>query len=189
MNTRDLKILEFLTEVRIATTKQIQNIFFKGLHHSISYRRLQYLVDNKLVKRSYFHVNNKNVYVYYLDKKPSKRNIEHDLLITEFYIQLINCGFNILEFERTPIIANIVPDAIIKFSRPNHQEKKEIFLEVQLSPHNCTKKYFNIKSKVEKDIPNTLYIITNQQMKYTDLRDLKVVIDTPDFKKLGFYFS
>lgn len=189
MTEREMNILLFLTNVRVATTKQIQEMFFKGLHHSVSYRRLQILVDNKMLKRNYYHLNNKNIYVYYLDKKPSKKNILHDLLITEFYIQLNKYQFNILEFERNPIVAGIIPDAIIKFTKPNTHNEKYIFLEVQLSTHDCISKYYNIKSKAKKDIPNTLYIITNQKIKYSELRDLKVVIDTIEFKKLEFYFS
>ena len=190
MTDRDMRILEFLTQVRIATTKQIQEVFFKELHHSICYRRLKYLVDCKLVKRTYFNIGDcVNAYVYYLDKKPSKKNLKHDLLITEFAVNLKRQGFNLLEFERTPIMANIVPDAIVSFERPKHQDIKKIFLEVQLSSHDCITKYYNIKSKVNKDIPNTLYIVSDKKISIHELKDLRVVIDGIDFKKLKFYFS
>ena len=89
MQERDIKILEFMTQVRYCTNENIQDVFFQGLNHNVCYRRLNYLIDCKLIKRAYYRYMNKNIYVYYLDKKPSKRNIEHDLLITEFYIQLI----------------------------------------------------------------------------------------------------
>ena len=189
MTERDIKILEYLTQVRVSTTEQIRKIFFAGLHHSVVYRRLQILVDSKLIKRSRYRIDNKNIYVYYLDNKPSKRNIKHDLLITEAYVKLSENDFRIIEFHHAPTVAGIIPDAIIKFKRINNQEIKEMFLEVQLSAHNCISKYFNIKSKTNKDIPKTLYIVTDQKIKYTQLRDLKVVIDNTDFKKLGFYFS
>jgi len=189
MTDRDIRILEYLTQVRVSTTEQIQEVFFKGLHHSIAYRRLSILVECKLVKRVRYRVSNKNIYIYYLDSKPSKRNLEHDLLITELYVRIRKCGFEILEFERSPIVAGIVPDAIARFRRPNIQEVKSIFLECQLSPHDCISKYYNIKSKVNIDIPGTLYIVTNQHMKDTELRDLKVVVDDLTFRKLEFYFS
>lgn len=190
MTDRDLMILSFLTDVRVCTKNQIQELYFKDVHNNVCLRRLKYLTDNKMISRSYFNLGgNVNSYVYYMDKKPSKRTLKHELLITEFYLELCKNGFEIISFEKSPLIAGIIPDAIIKFRRPKHQEEKYIFLEVQLSPHDCIKKYFNIRSKVKRDIPNTLYIITDQEIKNTQLRDLRVVIDNLDFKKVKTYFS
>ena len=59
-----------------------------------------------------------------------------------------------------------------------------MFLEVQLSSGDCILKYSNIKNKVSYDIPSTLYIITNQQMKYTKIRGLDIIIDDLNFSKL-----
>lgn len=188
MEDRDLRVLKFLTDVRIATNDNIQQAFFKGLNPNVCYRRLSYLVDCKLVKRTYFNIDGKrNIYIYYLDKKPSRKILEHDLLISKFTSHLISEGYEILEFEKTPIIAGIKPDAMIKFR--SNDKIKYIFLEVQLSEHDCTSKYFNIKSKVNGEIPNVLYIVTNKDIKNTKLRDLKVVIDDLNFSKVKFYFS
>ena len=109
--------------------------------------------------------------MYYLDKAPSKRNLQHDLLITEFMVQLILNGYEIISFEKSPIIGGIVPDAEI------WTNKGGIFLEVQLSPHECIKKYFNLKHKVKRDIPSTLYIVTNQKIDTPKLRDMRIIID------------
>lgn len=189
MEERDMRVLEFLTQVRICTSKQIQQTFFKDLNVNVCYRRLNHLVGCGLIKRSYYNIDrNKNIYIYYLDKKPSAKILKHDLLITEFVVNLIREGYKLLEFEKTPIIAGIKPDAMIKFKSSN-DKIKYIFLEIQLSEHDCIKKYYNIKSKTKGEIPDTLYIVTNQQIKHTGLRDLKVVIDSIDFKKVKFYFS
>lgn len=194
MQERDMKILKFISDVRVCTNEDIQQAFFKGLSINMCYRRLNYLIDCKLVKRSYFNMGkNKNIYIYYLDKKPSVKILNHDLLITKFLVNLINEGYEILEFEKSPHIGEtisdcIIPDAIIKFKSSN-DKIKHIFLEIQISPNDCVKKYYNIKSKVKDDIPNTLYIVTNQDIKNTKLRDLKVVIDDLNFSKVKFYFS
>lgn len=189
MRERDMKILQFLTDIRIATNEDIQQAFFKGLNPTVCYRRLNYLVECKLIKRTYFNVGkNKNIYVYYLDKKPSKKVLTHDLLVTKFVVNLISEGHEILELYKTPSIANIRPDAIIKFKSPSNQVKY-IFLEVQLSDHDCVSKYFNIKRKVNCEIPSVLYIVTNHEIKNTKLKDLKVVVDDLTFKKVKFYFS
>lgn len=189
MEDRDVKVLKFLTDMRIATNENIQEAFFKGLNPCVCYRRLSYLVECKWVKRSYYNIDGKkNIYIYYLDKKPSKKILEHDLLITKFVVNLICEGYEILEFEKTPIIGGIKPDAMIKF-RTSNDKVKYIFLEIQLSDHNCISKYYNIKSKIKTDIPNILYIVTNKDIKDTKLRDLKVVIDDLNFSKVKFYFS
>lgn len=194
MQERDMKILKFISDVRVCTNEDIQQAFFKGLSINMCYRRLNYLIDCKLVKRSYFNMGkNKNIYIYYLDKKPSVKILNHDLLITKFLVNLINEGYEILEFEKSPHIGEtisdcIIPDAMIKFKSSN-DKIKHIFLEIQISNHDCVKKYYNIRSKVKDDIPNTLYIVTNQEMKNTKLRDLKVVIDDLNFSKVKFYFS
>ena len=166
MQERDIKILEFMTQVRYCTNENIQDVFFQGLNHNVCYRRLNYLIDCKLIKRKYYHVDNKNVYVYYLDKKPSKRLLQHELL----------------SFEKTPRVADIIPDGVISFK--SGDKIKQLFLEVQLSPNDCILKYSNIKNKVSYDIPSTLYIITNQQMKYTKIRGLDIIIDDLNFSKL-----
>lgn len=189
-----MKILKFISDVRVCTNEDIQQAFFKGVSVNMCYRRLNYLIDCKLVKRSYFNMGkNKNIYIYYLDKKPSVKILNHDLLITKFLVNLINEGYEILEFEKSPHIGKtisdcIIPDAMIKFKSSN-DKIKHIFLEVQISNHDCVKKYYNIRSKVKDDMPNTLYIVTNQEMKNTKLRDLKVVIDDLNFSKVKFYFS
>lgn len=183
---RDMKILKFISDVRICTNDDIQKVFFKGLNANICYRRLTHLVECKYIKRSYFNIDGrKNVYIYYLDKKPSKKILKHDLLITKFLTMLYE-DYEIISFEKTPMVAGIIPDAIIKFKV--NDKIKHIFLEVQLQPYSIIEKYYNIKSKVN-DCPNTLYIITNQEIKNTKLRDLKVVIDDLEMSKLKFYYS
>lgn len=172
MTDREIKILQFLSQTRIATTKQIQMMYFSNVHHTICYNKLNGLIDKKLLKRKYYNISpHKNSYVYYLDKAPSKRNLQHDLLITEFMVQLTLNGYEIISFEKSPIIGGIVPDAEI------WTDKGGIFLEIQLSPHECIKKYFNLKHKVERDIPSTLYIVTNQKIDTPKLRDMRIIID------------
>ena len=172
MTDREIKILQFLSQTRIATTKQIQMMYFSNVHHTICYNKLNGLIDKKLLKRKYYNISpHKNSYVYYLDKAPSKRNLQHDLLITEFMVQLTLNGYEIISFEKSPIIGGIVPDAEI------WTDKGGIFLEVQLSPHECIKKYFNLKYKAKRDIPSTLYIVTNQKIDTPKLRDMRIIID------------
>ena len=191
MIERDLKILQFITTVRVCTTEQVKKVLFKDVSKRICYRRLTSLVDSKLLKRSYYHINNKNVYVYYTDKKPSKRNLKHDLLITELYVRLMQNEYEVISFEKTPKIVDIVPDVIVSFK--NNKVRKSIFVEIQLSQHDCIKKYFNIKRKIinktkMKHIPDTLYIVTdNNDLQVQKLKDLNIIIDNINFDKLNIF--
>lgn len=187
MTDRELLILDYLSKVRLSTTKQLQDVFFKGLHHSVSYRILKGLIDAGLIKRKYYRSNNKNVHVYYLDKAPSKRNIDHDLLITEFYVELIRNQYEIISYEKNPMLSEIIPDAEIWFRKNN--KTFSLFLEVQMSQHDCIKKYYNLSSKVKRELPTTLYIISDKKTDIQKLRDFNVVIDTLKMKKINDTFK
>ena len=179
---RDMKILDFMSQVRYCTNENIQDVFFQGLNHNVCYRRLNYLIDCKLIKRKYYHVDNKNIHVYYLDKKPSKRLLQHELLVTQFLVSLIKQGYELLSFEKTPRVADIIPDGVVSFKSGN--KVKQLFLEVQLSSGDCIKKYRNIKRKVDYELPSTLYIITDKEIKYTPLREINILIDDLNMSKL-----
>lgn len=189
MTDRELLILDYLSNVRASTTKQIQDIFFIGLHHSVSYRVLNGLVDSKLINRKFYRIGNKNTHVYYLDKAPGKRNIDHDLLITEFYTQLIKNGYEIISFEKNPIVAGIIPDAEIWFKEKESDKIHSLFLEVQLSEHDCIKKYYNFSSKVKRDIPATLYIVSDKKINIQKLRDFEIILDDLEMKKIKETFK
>ena len=186
---RDLQVLEFLTATRIASTRQIQDSFFPGLNPSISYDRLKYLADNKFLKRNFYRIEpNRNSYVYYLDKKPSKKTIRHDLLITQFYVELKKLNFEILSFEKTPIYKGFRPDAIVEFKTDKEQVKK-VFLEVQLSQHSVYEKYYNINPNNDPNIPSYLWVVTDQEQQQHSIRNLRIIVDTLKMDKLKNYFS
>lgn len=189
MTERDLLVLQFLTSTRAASTRQIQDSFFPGLNPSVSYNRLKYLTDNKFVKRKYMHLDpNSNTHIYYLDKCPSRKAIRHELLITQFYVELKKLNFEILSFEKTPIYKGFIPDAIIKF-RKKDGSIKHLFLEVQLSKHSIYEKYYNINPDKDPSIPNILYVITDKPQENHQIRNLRIVVDDLEMHKLQFYFS
>ena len=186
MTDRDFKILELLTSIRYATTRQIRDTIFPNLNPSVCYKRLNYLTSNKLILRRYYNLGgNSNSYVYYLDRPPSKKNIAHELLVSQFVVELTKLGLDILEITKTPIYKGIKPDMIVRI-RTKAGKERMIFLEVQLSKHDCVSKYFNL---YEGDIPAILYIVTNNKIEPPQIRGIRVVIDDVNFKKLSFYFS
>ena len=186
MTNRDLEILELLTTVRYATTRQLREIIFPNLNPSVCYKRLNCLIDNKLLLRKYYNLaKNTNSYVYYLDKAPAKKSVKHELLVTEFVVQLVQQGHELLEVEKTPIYRGIKPDLVVKM-RTRDGRERVVFLEVQLSKHDTITKYFNLYSG---EIPAILYIVTENKLEQPMIRNMRCVIDDLSFNKLAFYFS
>ena len=186
MTDRDFRILELLTSIRYATTRQIRDTIFPNLNPSVCYKRLNYLTSNKLIYRKYFNLGgNSNSHVYYLDRPPSRKNIAHELLISQFVVELSKLGLDILEVGKGRIYRGIKPDLIVRIKTRAGKERM-IFLEVQLSKHDCVSKYFNL---YEGDIPAILYIVTNNKIEPPQIRGMRVIIDDLNFKKLQFYFS
>ena len=189
MTERDLLVLQFLTSTRAASTRQIQESFFSGLNPSVSYNRLKYLTDNKFVKRKYMHLDpNSNTHIYYLDKCPSRKTLRHELLITQFYVELKKLNFEILSFEKTPIYKGFRPDAIVEFKTDKNQVKK-VFLEVQLSKHSIYEKYYNINPNNDDAIPKYLWVVTDQEQQQHSIRNLRIIVDDLKMNKLKNYFS
>ncbi|MFR2389826.1 hypothetical protein [Intestinibacter bartlettii] len=191
MQERDLKILEFMTVCRVCTRRQVQELLFPNVHENIPLRRLKKLSDEGYINREMFNIEGtKNMYVYYLDKRPKKRLIAHDLYITDFLVKLIQNGYEILEFKKSPKIGNIIPDAYLKIRK--NKRIKRILLEVQISPNDCLSKYKEIKDIIientEWPVMPTLYVINNQGLDKR-MKDIKVIYDNCKIEKAGDIFD
>ena len=187
MTNRDMEILEFLTMCRICTRKQVQELLFENKHQNVPLRRLKKLADDGYVNRKMFKIENtRSVYVYYLDKKPSKKLVEHDLYITDFLVKLIKNNYEIIEFKRNFSLGNIISDGYINVKKNNRTKK--ILLEVQLSPHDCISKYYNFKEVIINntnwEVMPLLYVINNQGLD-KKLIDMKVIYDNVKIEKVG----
>jgi predicted transcriptional regulator len=187
MTNRDMEILGFLTLSRMCTRKQVQELLFENKHQNVPLRRLKKLADDGYVNRKMFKIENtRSVYVYYLDKKPSKKLVEHDLYITDFLVKLIKNNYEIIEFKRNFSLGNIISDGYIKVKKNNRI--KRILLEVQLSPHDCISKYYNFKENVINntnwEVMPLLYVINNQGLD-KKLIDMKVIYDNVKIEKVG----
>lgn len=187
MTNRDMEILEFLTLSRICTRKQVQELLFENKHQNVPLRRLKRLADDGYVNRKMFKVENtRSVYVYYLDKKPSKKLVEHDLYITDFLVKLIKNNYEIIEFKKNFFLGNIISDGYINVKKNNRTKK--ILLEVQLSPHDCISKYYNFKEVIINntnwEVMPLLYVINNQGLN-KKLIDMKVIYDNVKIEKVG----
>ena len=187
---RDKKTIELIEKIGPLTREQIQRVLFKNVHMNVPNRRLTLLTDNKLIKRSYYQIDaHKNVYVYYADKKPAKRNIRHEIMVSEF-ITTVMSMCEVLEVETHYTIGNIISDAYIKY-RDSEGKVRSLFLEVQLSNkvEDCVSKYKDIKNIIldeRKDwqtIPR-LIVITDLDHNNEQIKNIRIKYDTTDMNNL-----
>ncbi|MDY3960092.1 replication-relaxation family protein [Romboutsia timonensis] len=188
--TRDKKIIELIEKVGVITREQVQRVLFKKVHQNIPMRRLSHLTENKLIKRSYYQIEeHKNVYVYYLGKKPSKRNIRHEITVTEFITNVMAIT-DVLEVNTHYEIGNIIADGYIKY-KDSEGKIRRLLLEVQLSNkvNDCVEKYKDIKNLILDNRPDwqtipRLIVITDLPHQEDQLKNVKVKYDTKDMKNL-----
>ena len=123
MTRRDLDIISFLEDYRIASTTTLKQLFFPSL--MTCQARIKKLYDNGNIKRARMTMNYD--YLYYV-KKPSK--VTHDLLVTEFYGKLLN-NSEVLQYKIDKELGNIRPDSI--FAYKIKEEVNIGLLEVEIS--------------------------------------------------------
>jgi hypothetical protein len=193
MEDRDMKVLEFVSLVRVCTREQVQQMFFKDVHQNVAMRRLKYLSDADYIRRDTYNLDKnkrRNAYVYYMDRKPGKKIVKHDLIVTDVIVKFIQEGYEIIEFERSCKIGNIIPDALIKIKK--NGRVKRIILEVQISPNDCLSKYHNFREVVIENtnwqVMPVLYVVNNQNLN-KKLNDIKVVYDNLNLEKVGDFID
>ena len=190
MTDRDKKIIELVSQCGVITREQVQRVLFKDTHINVPLRRLKVLVDNKEIKRNYYNIGgHKNVFVYYLGKKPSKRLITHNLLITDFITKVMSMT-EVVEVETSFKLGNVISDGYIKY-KTYEGKTRHLFLEVQLSNKvsDSVEKYKGIKSAILEEKPNwqtipRLIVITDLEHDNEQIKGMKVKYDTLQMNNL-----
>lgn len=187
METRDKNVIDFIHLVELATKEQVQKLYFENVHKNICMRRLKKISEDGYVER---FKHGGNTFIYYVGKRPSKRLINHDLHITDFVVEMMKNGFEILEFKKSFVIGNIISDAYIKYMDPEGKQRHCV-LEIQLSNkvEDCINKYKGFKNVIldnRKDwssIPRVI-VITDMTQRI-DLKGVKVLYDTTELKNIN----
>jgi hypothetical protein len=131
MTARDLRVIEFLTEFKLARTSTIANLFFGG-NKRVAQRRLKVLSDSKEIKRIF-----EGEYIYY-STLPTQ--YLHALTLTD-YIAFLAKKYNVdLSTSKAEYMCGKTrADALLTLNgRP-------CFIEVQLTDMADIKKYVNLK--------------------------------------------
>jgi hypothetical protein len=102
---KDQDVINFIEDFHIATCTQLHKLFYDT---SIQYcrKRLKYLTDNQVLKRTRSTIDNS--YAYY-EKKPAQ--LHHDLIRSELYTA-IKSRYDLLQWENEAPVGNIRPDAL-----------------------------------------------------------------------------
>ena len=187
MEARDKNVIDFIHLVELANKDQIQKLYFEGVHKNICMRRLKKISDDGYVER---FKHGGNVFIYYVGKKPSKRLINHDLYITDFVVEMMKNGFEILEFKKSFVIGPIISDAYIRY-KDQEGKVRHCVLEIQLSNKvsDCVDKYKDFKNiildnKIDwASIPRVI-VITDMPQR-VELRGIKVLYDNTEMKNIS----
>jgi hypothetical protein len=188
LTDRDINIVNFIHEVGLATTKNINDLFFSDVSRTVLSRRLNHLVDYNFLKRIRVKELN-NSYMYYIDSKP--KHLVHELIGTSFYVALSNLGFNIIRFMRNKKLGNCIIDIIV-IAEINGSEEV-FFVEVQRHFNHitkCTDKYkelyySNTWKEVFEDFPKVVVVSDMKYLpRYSEFEVLKIKTDCSDISKL-----
>ena len=188
LTDRDINIVNFIHEVGLATTKNINDLFFSDVSRTVLSRRLNHLVDYNFLKRIRVKELN-NSYMYYIDSKP--KHLVHELIGTSFYVALSNLGFNIIRFMRNKKLGNCIIDIIV-IAEINGSEEV-FFVEVQRHFNHitkCTDKYkelyySNTWKEVFEEFPKVVVVSDMKYLpRYSEFEVLKIKTDCSDINKL-----
>lgn len=150
---RDRYVVNILdNHIKCATVQQINMLPCFGKANTVVNRRLKMLKDNGYLQRQMFEVIG-NSYVYYSNTltHPPKE-LEHSLTITDVYISMLRCGYDIITFDvETALKYNyenkekcIIPDIMI-VAKDNKGRIQKFFCEICLD-----RKFDYIESKYNK---------------------------------------
>lgn len=186
MEQRDKNVIDFINLVEVANREHIKEVFFPDVHANVCMRRLKKLAENEYINR---FKHDGNVFIYYSEKKPSKRLIKHDLYITDFVVEMIKAGYEIIEFKKSYVIGKIISDAYIRYKDLEGKER-HLVLEIQLSNkvQDCILKYKDFKNIIldnEKSwtsIPRVICITDMSQR--VELKGIKVLYDNTEMKNI-----
>lgn len=110
LTERDNKVLDLIAYFRYASLSQIVRAYYNG--HKQSYnlarRRLTKLVDAGYMKRERSNINAE--YVYYMKKN---NQMNHSLILTEFYIKLLETDAEVDAFFVEKPYGSMRPDAMV----------------------------------------------------------------------------
>lgn len=137
ITNRDEDMLNWLSEFKLATTNQINSIFYNNI--SICNKRLLKLCKDKVVNRIKDPYSKQ--YIYYTKRPKSLLQLKHYYIRNDFYIKLIQLGCSINNCLVEKKFGSIIPDLYISFMYQNKQYT--FFVEIERSEQKINVKKYN----------------------------------------------
>jgi hypothetical protein len=139
MTTRDLQVVDFLNDYKVASTSTIAELFFPS--KIPCYRRLAVMYKENLVKRTRDFVSQE--FIYHIKKNPPQQ-LKHSLLVTDFYRELHKRA-SIISFKIEPTMGDIRPDAFFgyKLNGRNYLGLLEVEISNKGFNYNKYEKFFS----------------------------------------------
>ena len=179
ITTRDMKIVDFLNDYKIASTSTIAELFFPS--RIAAYKRLQVLSENKIVRRMRDSINNE--YLYY---KKLPRQLKHSLLVSDFYRELhMKC--EIINFKIEPVMGDIRPDAVFGYKYRGKTIVGLLEVEISHKGFNYVKYERFYSSEAYKNflpVMPTIFIVGDNVKLPNDSKVHYKIVKT-DFSNLG----
>lgn len=198
LTNRDIKIIEFLKEFRVASTSDLIELF--NFNQPNCNRRMKQLMEEfKDIKKTEYNptynfyndkykckLKNENVYYW----KRKSKSIEHDLLINKFYIELLqqskDNNFIVKEFNRENRITlddfTVIADAYILIEYKG--KEYEYLLELENQKNFNYKKYYKLETE-NIFVPPVIVCTDRRVYNYCkNLEIIKVKLNCSDIKNL-----
>lgn len=192
---RDRKIINFIEANKVATSKNIAELFFNNgskNYHIVALRRLGQLVSYGKIKSKPAHLNKhgRPMTIYFIDKPPKNKNLKHAIAISNFTTELIKNGVEIVDVDtETYITESIRPDGIYKVIYNN---KKRLFLvEFEITKEFNTFKYeYMLKKELWKDsFKKVPRIVCVSKKPPKESIDLDIIHLDPDLNNINILLS
>lgn len=173
---RDAQVLQFITDLKVAKTSTLQEIFFPS--YLMTARRLNILTRIGEIQRERDGWSSE--YVYYINKQRPKQ-FRHALLLSDFYRELHKIA-EIKKFKAEPNLGDIRPDAIIGFNLNGTNRLALVEIEISNKGFNYAK-YDKFDWKEFFPVEPEIIIVSDKKLSDTKFKTTVIKTDM-DLSKL-----
>lgn len=180
---RDEKMLEWLLQFKLATTKQINALHYKNI--TICNKRLLSLTKDKIVRRVRDPYSNQ--YLYSIKPIKTLSQLKHYYIRNDFYIKLFDIGCQDI-FCRSveKAMGSIIPDMCVSF---NYRNKSYIyFVEVERSDNKINVEKYNrfFVQEYEEFItdPVPVIYVTHKKIPRCNFKTISVNLKLTDIENI-----
>lgn len=138
LTNNDRKALSFLTEFRVATTDQINQVAYNNYWTCI--KALKKLTNDKFIKQHKNTIGRGNVYS--INRVKDMSQLQHDIFRNEFYLKLISMS-DIKQCYVEKVYNSIRPDALFLCDYNNNSYFFLLEVETSNNRHKCNVDKYN----------------------------------------------